>query len=172
MRAEVVARLHNLWRKSLGCHYDEAVSSLAATVKFTRDPDPGIRASAFGLLTHHWAGSPEREEMCKETIKQHLDVEVRCAAVAYLGKLYRATANREVAEFLARIARDEAQAADVRGIAYMKFFRVWGMRMPLDDALKLAKLKDGLFPEGLDWSVIDSLLSDRGDNQVWGTGRM
>jgi hypothetical protein len=110
--------------------------------------------------------------MYKETIKQDLDVEVRCAAVACLAKLFQATANREVAEFFARLARDQGETPALRRAAYREFFRVWGIHMmPLDDVSKLMRSRDGL-PEGLDWSVIDSVLRDRGDNQEWGTSRM
>jgi hypothetical protein len=150
----VVSRL----RTALGDHFDDAASSPATTLRLTENPDPKIRGAAFGLLCEYWPPNPELEGLYRRTIMSDPDLHVRCGAMFCFIHLHKGTINQEVAQFLARIAKNESEPAELQSIAYKGVMRIMDLPIPLAIMRELRRCRDHL-PEGLDWGVVDSLLS-------------
>ena len=160
MKAEAINAILNRARDWLGCHYDEAMGSLEVTERLLKDPNVLFRRGAMSLLAHYWEPQPRLDDTYRQLLESEADGEIRGSTVVCLTNLHSDTANGEVSQLLARIARDEHELKSARFLAYSGLFDVLGLCKDMHTVYQLAQWHD-VPPEGLDWRVIDLVL--RGD---------
>jgi hypothetical protein len=134
---------------------DAMVRSFEVAVSYLTSADKSERAAALTILRYEWKRLEFLSPICERMAHQDADSDVRCIAVVFLGECYGNSCDRRVSKLLAASVSNQAEDLKFRSCAYTALVSVEA-RPDL-----LAPLANGdPFPVGVDWSLIQSLLSD------------
>lgn len=119
-------RLDKVLRVQAGDKWESMMAGQKATEAFLRDPDWNARSVAITLLAEYWKVPREYSHVFETIALNDPVADVRGVAVTCLGTLFKATKDRRVQSFLARVVSNNSEDCRIREAAYRELFRVEG----------------------------------------------
>ena len=125
--------------------------------RFLEHPEPTVRIAAIEVLAEHWKPDSNMAPLCEGLAFSDADFRVRSVAITTLASLLRGSDDTNVGEKLASVVRDERQPVTFRLTAYHGLFSLRG-RLFTWEGRYLSSASDLPFPDGVDWSFVESFL--------------
>ena len=125
---------------------------LDAGLKVMTHPEPDIRQQAVWAFCLHW-GDKRTVPLLRALLDgRETDLEVLCVAARSVGSMFgqRGGLDEETRRVLARVALDESQDAELRGISYISLRLASGLLTSIEQSR--LRIEDDIREQEVDWS--------------------
>ena len=147
------------WEGRAGPLLAEMLGGRRAAERFLKHPDAHIRTVALEVLEQHWMPDDNLWHACERMAFEDPDSQVRNMAIIVLGSCFEYTDDPRVGRLLAVATHDEQYPTAFRSAAYRGLYRLRGTSLTWPGLYSYPPA-DFPFPEGVDWSFVDSFLDE------------
>jgi hypothetical protein len=148
---KVYSAQYDCWKEMYGPLVDELMQSREKTLECIRNPDDKTRAGALTLLAHYWSIESSSLPQCMHIFYNDKDVDVRCAALACIFEVYKATRDMRLGRMVGSVIRSVSMPLLIRQTAYVGLLE---LENRVIDSTVLSALINA-FDASVDWDLVN-----------------